>query len=526
MNNNTVHNARRKKAAGMIAFLLAVIFCCAAPLTACRPSSPDKLFIYAEKAMHKDIMADLYKARNKMPETVSTDMDISLDLNGMPVGEQETEAAVQVLKKLKLSMKLSYKPEDMLLYAGIGYGGSDILTAAATRDKNGIGIYMPQLDENYYVIRSLSSFIHHMNNEQAAPDTEFKPVKNLETALLKCLRRYSAHTTACVTKQNTQMEKNQQAELSILGSTVEKCSILTFTPAKDDLIKLFENIGSEMKNDKKLALAIASYARKDIIFGIMLTSFIEEKGYEGSNDYERVLSGLNETSEDLLDNAEEYASSILADGEISLRACVGKNGAIVKETLLHGSRKLLTFEIGNTKKNDAAFGVSFYIEDEGEFRFAVESEEVKKGIFALNIAAETPNSLGVNGIDRYFIKSDCIDTNRKSALGIPYGEIEISSEIAGAASSDDENPGKIIFSVSAAENGGTDHKLRIESVMGGIGINFHSTDEPCTAKKPDASEIVDITEYTPEQTEELLNGIKESLSAIIMSLALSGIFGW
>ena len=98
------------------------------------------------------------------------------------------------------------------------------------------------------------------------------------------------------------------------------------------------------------------------------------------------------------------------------------------------------------------------------------------------------------------------DSNRKSVLGLPYGTYKL--EVS------EQNDITVDLEVTDGKTGGTDHILTLRGntdVFGDFSrmdITINTTDKG-SAQKP-GGQPVDITNYTDEQLEELLNELGDA----------------
>ena len=453
-------------------------------------SSPEDTFVSAQEDI---FVAPLLSAMETHLDTygtgkLSTDVTLSASVDSPEIN--------QYLSNSSVVLKLDMDQDSLLAGGDLILMGSPIFSGTLTYEDGKLGFYLPELDDNYYVMDlsalMASAGITGMDlSSFQMPKLSGKEVRALAEAYLDII--YSM-----ATKDNITVEQRQSYRLPEPGDSYTG-TVYTFTPTAADVQAVMIKLADHLENDKDLRSLILKLTSSGALQTLM-TANMSSYGYDYGFDLE---SELDESLRELAIQLRESAQYIDLSQEIGFTWKLYMEGKEVRMVRLENNYgEAMVFERAGT----ASKGCSqiFYVEGYGTPAYLkneyTKSGDVYDGTFTINSDYDESISLKYKA-----------DTGKHSVLGIPYGSYSLSV------------PGEDIalsMTVSEGRNGSTDHVVTIQDNGYAFGGEFTrmdltiNTTEKSSAQKP-SRQPTDITYYSEDELNQLMYYLSSQIESAL-----------
>lgn len=486
-------------------------------------NTPSKQFLMAQAKMFKTewsgktTVADVLKGKGQpVKRDFSSDISVSMDTDNQNFND--------ILNKLSLDWKIKSEGSEYLLNGELNYNGSPLLSCVLTADENTAGLYVPELSNKYYVTeKGLAEQVFTNGYAREYDTIEYTKLDDIEKAYNSLVKRYGKILLGGIDDDDVKVEKNVTVKLELLEKEFKGCKVYTYTPDKERIAAALKALSEEMREDEELFNYVCSltefYYGSDAL--TMLGAYVSETGVTEAETWKERQAAL---ADYIAEHADEFAQQ-LVDSGFEIKTAVHK-GKPVMQTVEY-SESTVCFEIISDRE-ELLFAWKV-IDDDGQNGASFVAELTRKDGM-LN------GKIDVNNIDSD--ESSCvtsvelkdISTEKKSALGIPYGTVTVA-----VADEDLLNGEEMTYTLStrAAENGGTEHLMTVElpeslapsleslglsGTLSEMTMKIYSSDKASTAKAPD----VDSTNLSSEEEiEEAINEMTEELANVILQFMFS-----
>lgn len=421
----------------------------------------DKRFLAAHRDLFQSMgeteLAPLIRLGER--ERVSTDMTLTAQV------DESLGELVPILNNAALRMQVDGGKDGAVLDAALDLGEDTVLEATVTGNKDGVvGFYIPQFSETYYIM-DYAKFAENDPGGQLSTDDA--------RAWEESVKTYGDILTGVVHKGNVSQRKETFFSYTN-GAKEFSGTAWVFTPTAEDLEAMFARLADAMEGDETLA---------KLVDGL-------------DNDI------LAEAVDGIRTNGPETAREIADSGFTwTIRTGKGDYGRACQiEIALDGGKDALRLE--RRTGRSSYDGLYFDVTAQGE-------ELVKFTAAPTGVNGEWFGGLYAGDL---WIDFQGVDGEKTSSLGFFYGSYNVYSR----------DGRELLFcgGVEAAEDGGTDHVIRVDGAEGTLAtVTLHTTDQPVSLTFPDAPKE-DITNYTAEDFEALGESWSEGVSALAMQFVL------
>ena len=486
-------------------------------------NTPSKQFLMAQAKMlktewsGKTTVADVLKGKGQ-PVKRDFSYDISVSMN------TDNQNFNDILNKLSLDYKIKSEGSEYLLNGELNYNGSPLLSCVLTADENTVGLYVPELSNKYYVTeKGIAEQVFTDEDAGEYDPIEYTKLDDIEKAYNSIVKRYGKILLGGIDDDDVKVEKNVTVKLELLEKEFKGCKVYTYTPDKERIAAALKALSEEMREDEELFNYVCSltefYYGSDAL--TMLGAYVSETGVTEAETWKERQAAL---ADYIAEHADEFAQQ-LVDSGFEIKTAVHK-GKPVMQTVKYSESTVCSEKISDREELLFAWKV---IDDDGQSGASFVAELTRKDGM-LN------GKIDVNNIDSD--ESSCvmsvelkdISTEKKSALGIPYGTVTVA-----VADEDLLNGEEMTYTLStrAAENGGTEHLMTVElpeslapsleslglsGTLSEMTMKIYSSDKASTAKAPD----VDSTNLSSEEEiEEAINEVTEELANVILRFMFS-----
>lgn len=529
-----VDDGKKKKGkkgliAAIIAAVIVVLGVGAALVYMLVLNTPSKQFLMAQAKMFKTewsgktTVADVLKGKGQ-PVKRDFSSDISVSMNN------DNQNFNDILNKLSLDYKIKSEGSEYLLNGELNYNGSPLLSCVLTADENTVGLYVPELSSEYYTTeKGLAQRVLTDEDAGEYDPIEYTKLDDIEKAYNSLVKRYGKILLGGIDDEDVKVEKNVTVKLELLEKEFKGCKVYTYTPDKERIAAALKALSEEMREDEELFNYVCSltefYYGSDAL--TMLGAYAEEStivSETGVTEAETWKERQAALADYIAEHADEFAQQ-LVDSGFEIKTAVHK-GKPVMQTVKY-SESTVCFEIISDREELLlAWKV---IDDDGRNGASFVAELTRKDGM-LN------GKVDVNNIDSdessrvMSIELKDISSEKKSALGIPYGTVTVA-----VTDEDLLNGEEMTYTLStrAAENGGTEHLMKMElpeslapsleslglsGTLSEMTMKIYSSDKASTAKAPDA----DSTNLSSEEEiEEAINEMTEELANVILQFMFS-----
>lgn len=523
-----VDDGKKKKGkkglfAAIIAAVIVVLGVGAALVYMLVLNTPSKQFLMAQAKMFKTewsgktTVADVLKGKGQpVKKDFSYDISVSMDTDNQNFND--------ILNKLSLDYKIKSEGSEYLLNGELNYNGSPLLSCVLTADENTVGLYVPELSNEYYVTeKGLAEQVFTNGYAREYDPIEYTKLDDIEKAYNSIVKRYGKILLGGIDDEDVKVEKNVTVKLELLEKEFKGCKVYTYTPDKERIAAALKALSEEMREDEELFNYVCSltefYYGSDAL--TMLGAYVSETGVTEAETWKERQAAL---ADYIAEHADEFAQQ-LVDSGFEIKTAVHK-GKPVMQTVKYSESAVCSEIISDREELLFAWKV---IDDDGQNGASFVAELTRKDGM-LN------GKIDVNNIDSdessciASVELEDISTEKKSALGIPYGTVTVA-----VADEDLLNGEEMTYTLitRAAENGGTEHLMTVElpeplapsleslglsGTLSEMTMKIYSSDKASTAKAPDA----DSTNLSSEEEiEEAINEMTEELANVILQFMFS-----
>ncbi len=493
--------------------ILAVIIAAVAVLAVAAVLLVPGFFMNAPKKfveMHRSIISPVVditaksltgELRSALPEKAGTLSAIDTDMTVSAEIETGDGMVDKIIKESSIILKVNQSDaERPLLGFLLNLSGSDILSGTIVAEKDKIGIYLPELSDDYYQIRfeDLDGILSSLGIDSevdfedllSSVNNKKSPLGVDSGELTSIIESYLDIFFSMVNKENT-ISSKENVRLPGCGETI-RCTVITFQPSADDVTEMVKQFCDKLKEDEELREIVKNLAEY-----VYIANPTFARQYASSDDYaEYVLESYDDSVQNLWTDNKEEIRSFAEDLE--------KREVCWK--IAYKGMRIHTISIADEDDNGIAYeSVGNILERRTDM--LVRYEDGNSETFAeseLKVKGKTAEG----EIRVYQIEDDTAvyefsaDLAKKSGLNIPYGEYSFKY-----------GKNKLYMNVGSEETGSVhDFKLRTENNT--LKFRILSTDKPSTVTEPDGP----ATRVTSQNVKGILMGIYGKLSEIAMNL--------
>lgn len=523
-----VDDGKKKKGkkgliAAIIAAVIVVLGVGAALVYMLVLNTPSKQFLMAQAKMFKTewsgktTVADVLKGKGQpVKKDFSYDISASMDTDNQNFND--------ILNKLSLDYKIKSEGSEYLLNGELNYNGSPLLSCVLTADENTVGLYVPELSNEYYVTeKGLAEQVFTNGYAREYDPIEYTKLDDIEKAYNSIVKRYGKILLGGIDDDDVKVEKNVTVKLELLEKEFKGCKVYTYTPDKERIAAALKALSGEMREDEELFNYVCSltefYYGSDAL--TMLGAYVSETGVTEAETWKERQAAL---ADYIAEHADEFAQQ-LVDSGFEIKTAVHK-GKPVMQTVKYSESAVCSEIISDREELLFAWKV---IDDDGQNGASFVAELTRKdGMLNGKIDVNNIESGESSCIASVELKD--ISSEKKSALGIPYGTVTVA-----VTDEDLLNGEEMTYTLitRAAENGGTEHLMKMElpeslapsleslglsGTLSEMTMKIYSSDKASTAKAPDA----DSTNLSSEEEiEEAINEMTEELANVILQFMFS-----
>lgn len=467
-------------------------------------SDPSKEFIAIQRKFFEQSIVKGIKDGIPDSRSFSADIKISGEVKGESL---YVEYISKLLEGSSVTLKTDANTKEYLANAILNLKEKEALKAIFYTDENKISFSIPGANENKYTIDSDKLSESRGINAEEGRNLRKAYEKLYDVDLNKVTDSIFSIYAVGVNDKNLVVERNVKIQFSEIAGELTG-SVYTWNPQKEDCKNMLLKMADVMKTDDEIVPIISDIVDVYSKLGV----------YDGSS----VSDSIDEYVRYINENIDELAEK-MEKANITVILGIDKSKKLVKYSIEFnndGVANLFAFE---TKKDGSNTSSAVYIEEDGMRKLKLSNEmsmDNKMAAGTFNIQAASRYG-AVNIPVKY-----SVDYNRKSELGIPYGNYVADFSQLGVSV-------KLALDVQEAGNGSTDHLIRISGLSSifssynaieSAGI-FINSSTPSTAEKPSGTEI-DVSSYSDEELSELFRGlIKDAAkNSPELSEILSGLF--
>lgn len=523
-----VDDGKKKKGkkglfAAIIAAVIVVLGVGAALVYMLVLNTPSKQFLMAQAKMFKTewsgktTVADVLKGKGQpVKRDFSSDISVSMDTDNQNFND--------ILNKLSLDWKIKSEGSEYLLNGELNYNGSPLLSCVLTADENTVGIYVPELSNEYYVTeKGLVEQVFTNGYAREYDPIEYTKLDDIEKAYNSIVKRYGKILLGGIDDDDVKVEKNVTVKLELLEKEFKGCKVYTYTPDKERIAAALKALSEEMREDEELFNYVCSltefYYGSDAL--TMLGAYVSETGVTEAETWKERQAAL---ADYIAEHADEFAQQ-LVDSGFEIKTAVHK-GKPVMQTVKYSESTVCSEKISDREELLFAWKV---IDDDGQNGASFVAELTRKDGM-LNGKIDVNNIESDESSRVMSVELKDISTEKKSALGIPYGTVTVT-----VADEDLLNGEEMTYTLitRAAENGGTEHLMTVElpeslapsleslglsGTLSEMTMKIYSSDKASTAKAPEA----DSTNLSSEEEiEEAINEMTGELANVILQFMFS-----
>lgn len=467
-------------------------------------SDPSKEFIAIQRKFFEQSIVKGIKDGIPDSRSFSADIKISGEVKGESL---YVEYISKLLEGSSVTLKTDANTKEYLANAILNLKEKEALKAIFYTDENKISFSIPGANENKYTIDSDKLSESRGINAEEGRNLRKAYEKLYDVDLNKVTDSIFSIYAAGVNDKNLVVERNVKIQFSEIAGELTG-SVYTWNPQKEDCKNMLLKMADVMKTDDEIVPIISDIVDVYSKLGV----------YDGSS----VSDSIDEYVRYINENIDELAEK-MEKANITVILGIDKSKKLVKYSIEFnndGVENLFAFE---TKKDGSNTSSAVYIEEDGMRKLKLSNEmsmDNKMAAGTFNIQAASRYG-AVNIPVKY-----SVDYNRKSELGIPYGNYVADFSQLGVSV-------KLALDVQEAGNGSTDHLIRISGLSSifssynaieSAGI-FINSSTPSTAEKPSGTEI-DVSSYSDEELSELFRGLIKDAAKKSPELSeiLSGLF--
>ena len=249
-----VDDGKKKKGkkgliAAIIAAVIVVLGVGAALVYMLVLNTPSKQFLMAQAKMFKTewsgktTVADVLKGKGQpVKRDFSSDISVSMDTDNQNFND--------ILNKLSLDYKIKSEGSEYLLNGELNYNGSPLLSCVLTADENTVGLYVPELSNEYYVTeKGLAEQVFTDEDVGEYDPIEYTKLDDIEKAYNSLVKRYGKILLGGIDDEDVKVEKNVTVKLELLEKEFKGCKVYTYTPDKERIAAALKALSGEMREE-------------------------------------------------------------------------------------------------------------------------------------------------------------------------------------------------------------------------------------------------------------------------------------
>ena len=471
-------------------------------------SSPAQQFISYQQELLSRAAAPVRSAGEAVKKDIKTDVTYSASVDSPRISF--------FLDGTSFTMKMDANQDRALINEQIALLGSTVLNATITFEDGMLGFYLPELDENYYVLDAtdiltvlqdeFGRYLSSANINAGDVGNPLPAVLELLASgkaddLVQALRPYLSTLLTLVTDENVTRQENVPVTFSQSPQTVP-CTVYTFTPGAEDAERVFNAIADQLEKDKNLRSVL-----QDLVSSLLELEPDLLAGAPVDSPDQLVDEAIGQVVQIIRDSAPSIARQY--DDRLDLTWTLAVEGDEVRQIAVDVT-DLATAQTGGLAYESLVL-------DGGQRSqcLAATGDGMTMPLVTVLTAQADGHSSGTVilelGVDTVEVRYD-VQPDKRSPLGIPYGEYSLYTQ---------DMPVELDFTVADGANGGADHTITVTGdaeMFGGyfseLALTMNVTDGT-SAVWPDAAPV-DITDYTPEQLEALVGSLAEALENDVM----------
>ena len=392
--------------------------------------------------------------------------------------------------------------------AQVNLFGSPVLDGTFTYDDGKMGFYLPEADDQYYMADA-DKLLSVMENKTSDYFAKYENAKTMTASEEhKMAEEYLDIIYTLAEDDNIAVAKKQDVLLGYLGEKFTG-TVYTCKPTGKEVEKVLNKVADRIDEDEKFKNTLAMLLDTQSLNELLGTNM------EAGANKEDIAKALSEGTDSLREKAKEIGNNwskydfewkVAVDAGqarmISISFCSSENITTVIEydASQKGAEQMADYIGMSSAGNLAYIGNEYQQDKDGKY----------KGRLIVKTAGLSDTSDSATGCTVDYQA----DLSKLSALKIPYGTYDV----------DLGEYGTLSCEVKSGEKQSDDHSIVYTgSGLGKLIFNINTT-EMGTAEKPDITPT-DISEYTRQEYEKLLNSIGESAGQDI-SKALYGVLGF
>ena len=473
------------------------------------PASRLKLGL-AEKALVERGLDEAFDPKDAEVRSAFKDMkanvDVTCELEADGGFFSEITYIKMLVDELKLNINVDQSEAAQNMKLGLTYKGNPMLDATVLKDGEKLGIYVPQLDGNYYTLTldKLKELAKDETDADLVSELDLTPFDEDKTRrevmeLLMIVAKLS-------TKENTEISKG--AEVSLFGMrTLTKTDKYTIKPTEEQIKAVIDEIADQLAKD-------GSYLGERL--GGFYSAIANMSGSEMSQVY---IDGEITQPEALPETLPEFIRT--KSGEIA-KSFAEKNGRI--EIFMIGSdvvsHRFIT--------DDGEYIVDH--EEKGKVQHAFmavrESEQRLSADLKLDRTDAAKTTIDYDIIDETGdtnVRISCVfDTTKRSAIGTCPGTVSVKAN------------GNEMLGITVSEKGdGMEHVIKIDlssSVFEGEDLELKglkivaNVTEGEGVSAPAGVSPTDLSDKSAEEIGEIFENMLNELGSVLTDSILGGLF--
>ena len=528
-------------ALAVIAAVLFFIKCCGGkskPIDRFR--SAQERFMAAEVMDSETSIEQFLRGKAEVPDrNISTDASLRLDIPGLDL----LGTGADIISDFEIAFGINSSEESGLYGGAIKYKGSPVLSVTVVPDGDRLGIYIPELSDEYYSLDpkliagllassgiSLTDMVSVREEGALAGELEYETVPDLSRAYDDIKARYEAIIEKGLVEEDF-ADGEELTALRGLGTELSGAKTVVFTPNAERIGAMLKELGAAVKEDEALSNYVLSlvehyWGKVGVRLAASLIASVtaedDDKVFGDDDDKADLSRGIMPILEKLGEALEEHgeeAANRLAENHFAWN-CVVRGSTTVAQYITSDKGDVWV----ETPDENNSF-VRFDDKENGGTAVMKANTQEKDGKLGGDVTFDvTGGETTVHGL--YTLEG--LDKSQKSAFGARYGVIRGSLNIA----ENGEAPESFGFElvIEPDENGGTRHSIVIkdiniedmEDLPERIGLILTTTDQPSTVKAPEIEKTLIENE---EQLSEVLGEMVNNLEAVLMRLLMRIQFG-
>ena len=382
----------------------------------------------------------------------------------------------------------------------VNLSGSDVLSGTLVVDKDNLGIYLPELSDEYYKLYydDLADILKKIGVDsgvdiQAIIDSFYSTESPLgidSGKLEAIISSYLDIFFSMVKDENTTSSK-EDVLLPGCGEKIS-CTVLTFKPSASDITEMVKAFCDKLKDDDDLREIVRNIAEYAYISNASMAD-----QYETSEDYVNfILKSYDDMVKNLWDKYEEdiiECANNVEENEICWKIAY-KGVRVHMISLTDKDQNGIGYEsVGNVLEGRTDMVVTY---EEGK------ADKIAESQFKLT-GKNAEGSVNIYKLDDGTAKIEySFNLSQKSGLKIPYGALSFQyGDIKADVKVDSEGTGSL-------------HDIRIKADDKDIRVQIYSTDKPATISEPKG----DPVKVTSENLMEVLQGMYGKIMEIAVNI--------